>query len=618
MVSICLSMIVKNESKTILKLLNSCYHLLDSYCICDTGSSDNTKEIIIDFFEKKNISGIIFTDSFYNFGYNRNVTYQRSKNMGDYLLLLDADMILTDNGFNKEELTQDVYLIDEDVRLINTRCSVEVKGPVYEYYDIKKPYTQDNINSLKILNTGKPNYQRNIILLNNSLKVDPNNPRNIFYLANCYKNIGDIENAKKWYQRKLQEKGWNQEVFMTYYNLCEIFRTNLPLLKKYAIEGYQMRLDRIETLYLYFEVLMENQMYEDAYQFAKHIKINKNIEGLFIQQDIYEWKMNYLLSMLYYYVGEYQKGFSLSIELLRENILPEDEYNTVLENIGFYLDKEDFSTDISFLLNKTILSKVAFKQIDRLIMNSKDFDDFRHIPLDLSNNNEIYLFIITDNYKQFKKTMNSFLNHCEDINLISKMICIDNSPQEDKIKINKKFPFFNFIYPEQNLVNSLNLIRNIIRKEKPKYILQLQDNWLFFKKDKYISKMKNILNKKNIHQVLFNQCYANTYEEICLKGFIDNNFYYEQLYLNQEEFKEFTIENGQNNTYWPHYSLRPSLYLGNIYDKLSEFKDISDFEKEFALRYTDEGFKTGFLKGVCCRQLDKKIDFINREDILEK
>ena len=45
-VKIALNMIVKNESKIIIRLLESVLPIVDSYCICDTGSTDDTKEII--------------------------------------------------------------------------------------------------------------------------------------------------------------------------------------------------------------------------------------------------------------------------------------------------------------------------------------------------------------------------------------------------------------------------------------------------------------------------------------------------------------------------------------------------------------------------------------------
>lgn len=43
---ICLNMIVKDEEKVILRLLNSVYKFIDCYQIVDTGSTDNTKKII--------------------------------------------------------------------------------------------------------------------------------------------------------------------------------------------------------------------------------------------------------------------------------------------------------------------------------------------------------------------------------------------------------------------------------------------------------------------------------------------------------------------------------------------------------------------------------------------
>ena len=56
---ICLNMIVKNESTIIIRLLESVTPLIDSYCICDTGSTDNTITLIQEYCESKNIPGKI-------------------------------------------------------------------------------------------------------------------------------------------------------------------------------------------------------------------------------------------------------------------------------------------------------------------------------------------------------------------------------------------------------------------------------------------------------------------------------------------------------------------------------------------------------------------------------
>ena len=54
--TLCLNMIVRNESRIIRRLLESVCGVIDSYCICDTGSTDNTVEIIETFFQEKGIS----------------------------------------------------------------------------------------------------------------------------------------------------------------------------------------------------------------------------------------------------------------------------------------------------------------------------------------------------------------------------------------------------------------------------------------------------------------------------------------------------------------------------------------------------------------------------------
>ena len=69
--TLCLNMIVKNESKIIRRLLKSTLKWIDSYCICDTGSTDNTVEISETFYKENNIQGKIVYEPFQDFGYNR-------------------------------------------------------------------------------------------------------------------------------------------------------------------------------------------------------------------------------------------------------------------------------------------------------------------------------------------------------------------------------------------------------------------------------------------------------------------------------------------------------------------------------------------------------------------
>ncbi len=104
--TLCLNMIVKNEGKIITRLLESVSQIIDTYCICDTGSTDDTANIITKFFEEKGITGKIIEEPFQDFAYNRSHALKKCFGMSDYVILLDADMVLKIGDFDKKTLSQ--------------------------------------------------------------------------------------------------------------------------------------------------------------------------------------------------------------------------------------------------------------------------------------------------------------------------------------------------------------------------------------------------------------------------------------------------------------------------------------------------------------------------------
>ena len=85
MSTICLCMIVKDEAHIIEETLERVSKYISSYAISDTGSSDNTIEIIENFFKKKDIPGKVYQDEWEDFGHNRSVALSHCKNKSDYI-----------------------------------------------------------------------------------------------------------------------------------------------------------------------------------------------------------------------------------------------------------------------------------------------------------------------------------------------------------------------------------------------------------------------------------------------------------------------------------------------------------------------------------------------------
>ena len=244
---ICLNMIVKNESKVILRLLNSVLLFVDSYCICDTGSTDNTIELIENFFKENNIPGRIVKEPFRDFGYNRTFALKSCVGMpnSDYLLLLDADMVLRPNtklcpkNFRKT-LTKDAYYIFQgtdafyykNVRILRNDLEYSYWGVTHEYVNTTPgaQYQEIDKDLLFIDDIGdggakSDKFERDIRLLLKGLEENPNNDRYTFYLANSYSNINENEKAIEYYKKRIEIGGWHQEVWFSYYSIGKCYRS---------------------------------------------------------------------------------------------------------------------------------------------------------------------------------------------------------------------------------------------------------------------------------------------------------------------------------------------------------------------------------------------------------
>src|SRR3989344_4681315 len=152
--TICLNMIVKNESKIITRLFDSVINIIDTYFICDTGSTDNTPELIKKYFNDKNIQGEIIYEPFKNFGYNRTYALEKAKQSeiakADYLLFLDADMqLIIEPSFKKSMLKEKAYQIMQinpsisyyNLRILHISVEAKCLGATHEYYDLPEIQT---------------------------------------------------------------------------------------------------------------------------------------------------------------------------------------------------------------------------------------------------------------------------------------------------------------------------------------------------------------------------------------------------------------------------------------------------------------------------------------------
>ena len=263
--TICLNMIVRNESKIITRLLETVLPIIDTYCICDTGSTDETKTIIKEYLDSKNIPGKIIEHPFKNFGHNRDYALKAAKDMADYLLFLDADMkLVIDPSFDKNLLTADVYSIRQgvpgftyhNVRLLSTSIDAACVGSTHEHYSYPSESSQSRLESLHILDIGdggckEDKFERDIRLLKGDIEENPNNPRPHFYIANSYYSIGKFDEALEEYKKRISLGGWYEEVWYSHYRTgsCYYKKGQHEMAIFWWLEGFNMYPKRMENIY---------------------------------------------------------------------------------------------------------------------------------------------------------------------------------------------------------------------------------------------------------------------------------------------------------------------------------------------------------------------------------
>lgn len=365
MAKICLNMIVKNESAILRRLLQSVLPLVDSYCICDTGSTDDTIEIIETFFKDNNIPGLVVEEPFQDFGYNRTFALQQCVNLenADYLLLLDADMVLKFGpDFSipefKASLTKDAYHIFQgsevffykNVRLLKNSPEFSYWGVTHEYVKTLPTSVYEDIDKSMLFiddigdGGSKTNkFLRDIELLTRGLEELPNNDRYTFYLANSYKDSHQYENAIETYKKRIEIGGWIEETWFSYYCIGKCYRElgQMESAIYYWLEGFQHFPQRVENLYEiinYYRNIGKNELAYTFYELADFAKQKyPSTDHLFLQKDVYDYKLDYEFSILGYYCNRHNKDITKScMTVLANPNADESTMKNVLSNYKFY------------------------------------------------------------------------------------------------------------------------------------------------------------------------------------------------------------------------------------------------------------------------------------------
>ena len=382
---LCLNMIVKNESKIITRLFDSLKDIIDCYCICDTGSTDNTVELIEEYFNSRKIPGKVIKEPFKNFEYNRTFALQACKTQdADYILLLDADMVLKKGpdfdtikfklNLNKSDV---FYLFQgsesfyyKNARIVKNQLEVKYWGVTHEVINTPEgtQYKSIEKNILFIDDIGdggakSDKFTRDIRLLTEGLIEKPNNDRYTFYLANSYRDNNEKEKAIEMYKKRIEIGGWYEEVWQSYYNIGKCYnwlgeKEKAIAYWMLAYDFFPKRLENIHDIINYYRNTSKHKLAYEFYKIAKSqmkgVDISK-LDYLFLHIDVYEYKLDYEYSIVgYYYNPDNIDLAALSMRIISCPNVEKGIVTNVLSNYKFYSPKLDtFSNSLTDKLNNS-------------------------------------------------------------------------------------------------------------------------------------------------------------------------------------------------------------------------------------------------------------------------
>lgn len=375
--SIALVMMVKNEEKRIHVSLESCLNTISAIIIYDTGSTDNTINIIKEFSEKNKINLYLIQGEFVDFSTSRNVLLEYADTIQvDYLLLLDCN----DELINGKELKNyaalminqkpNAFLICQqwysgaldkyyNIRFLKPRSGWRYFGSVHEWlkdtsvetpepkyplirmpddFYIYQDRSKDDDKSLK-------RFWRDKELLLADLKKNPKDSRAAFYLAQTFKCLCMYEESLYYSKLRIELDGFDEERFHSFIRAgdCAIsLGHSWEDIMGWYIKAYQHSiraepLTKIADCYLAqasFHMKIKSPYAKNywklAYMFIREACELEYPEDaiLFVDRGVYIYYRWHLMGRIAFYVGKYEEGKQACIKAIAEGTNKElNEFN---------------------------------------------------------------------------------------------------------------------------------------------------------------------------------------------------------------------------------------------------------------------------------------------------
>jgi glycosyltransferase involved in cell wall biosynthesis len=361
--SVAACLIVKNEGEVIARCLGSLRGLVQAVVIVDTGSTDDTLDVIRGMDYPVPIH--LHQRAWKNFAHNRTESIRLASPLADYLLLLDADA--TAEG-HLPELTGDAYsvmvhtpaLAFAKPLLIRSALPWRFEGVVHEYLVCEQAAPTIFLDTLIVRDYGdggrrppgwQPRWEWDAAILEEELARDPDDTRSVFYLARSYDDLAatrpEDPRAGQWrhkamerYRQRARMGGYADEAFYSLFRLG-VLRLDEGDGLTILLEAWQRCPHRWEPVHAAARWLNEHRLFEASYALSRRaLSGPPNPTGLFVHRDVFDHLLLFEHSISSYWVGYYQESWDACQALLGKQ-LPRYLEDAVRRNMAFARQRLD-------------------------------------------------------------------------------------------------------------------------------------------------------------------------------------------------------------------------------------------------------------------------------------
>ncbi|MCB9663707.1 MAG: glycosyltransferase family 2 protein [Alphaproteobacteria bacterium] len=352
--TVCLNMIVKDEAPVIAECLRSVKPLIDAWLICDTGSTDTTREVIRH--ELRGLPGEVVDRPWKHFGHNRSEALELARGRADYLLFLDADETLeVPEGYRWPRLTAEAYGLQKRrgghlyqlPALVRADLPWRWEGVVHEYLTLGRTPRTEALPGVVIaserrgVRTRDPHtFRRDALLLEAALLDDPTDARSAFYLAQSYRDADDLDNAVRWYEHRATMGGWHEEVFVSALQAarCRQRRGDpWPEVLAALLLAHDVDPRRAEPLHdIGVRALEQKQHATGELFFGRAASLPMPPpHALFVEVEVYAWRAKLNHAVCLYWLGRKAEAAAINEALLAQAGLPDHARKLAEENLGY-------------------------------------------------------------------------------------------------------------------------------------------------------------------------------------------------------------------------------------------------------------------------------------------